>query len=132
MFKAGAEPSLTRRASSDHWVAWFRPFTSSNVDSMVQTWRSLVMSESGIWVEQKVCSEAGEGIYRGLCVQRCEVRWVSKWPVVCAMFLGISSLGGSFPTVRATAMGEHSERTTSRGSEGFSLLGISKLSTGLT
>ena len=50
-----------------------------------------------------------------------EVRAVRHYPVIVNLL-----------SVRATAMGEHSGRTASRGSEVFSLLGISKLNTGLT
>ena len=47
-------------------------------------------------------------------MQRWGVQWESKQPVVYAMSLEIGSLRGSFPTVRATAVGRDAERSAER------------------
>ncbi len=57
---------------------------------------------------------AEEGIFRRSCVQRWGVQRESKQPVVYAMSLEIGSLRGSFPTVRATAVGQDTERSAER------------------
>ena len=58
-----------------------------------------------------------------------ESNGIPKQPMVCATVPRVSSLGGFFPTVRATALRRSawSDERTSRGSKVFSLLYNSEL-----
>jgi len=46
------------------------------------------------------------------CAEAEESNGSPNQPMMCATFSRISSLGGSFPTVRATVVGQDTERNT--------------------